>query len=115
MAAGEREPDRELALEPLADRDFDRLLERDPALDPDPDPRPGEPSEEDDPIRLRLEVPLGPSASLSAPLAILSFSSSLSSEEDTMALDTIFFFCFADRPSSCPFLSAFFLAFSAFL
>ncbi len=103
------ETDRETDLDLDLDRDLDLDLDLDREADRD---RP--PSDEDEPMRLRL-VAVPPSSSLSPPLAILSFSVSLSSSDDeTMALETIFFFCLAESPSSCSFISLRRLARSAF-
>ena len=87
------DPDLEPERDREALRDFDLDLERD-LLPPD----------EDELAILRLFPPASPSLS-SPPLAILSFSSSLSSEDDTIAFETIFFFCRVDRPSICSLIS----------
>ena len=126
------DPDLDLDLDLDLDPDFDLDLDLDPEperdLERDPDrdleplpllaepglPPPPEPEEEEDAILLLLFAPGSSPASLSAPLAILSFSSSLSSDEETIALETIFFFWRPERPSSCSRISAFRLARSAF-
>ena len=89
------EPDLDLAADDLEpDRDL-RSSRASWALDGvgESSPSPSDSSEDEDPMRLFLDGPAP--ESLSPPLAILSFSSSpsLSSEELSMARETIFFFC----------------------